>query len=119
MQSILKTSQANLYLDATLTTVKLAALIDIDPTEIITVKQETTTAKNNIVVHAVDFSGLGSNNWGRTRNADGELLTFRPLAKVFHGMIKSYLFLELATVVKRSLSEIAVRQHSRSETASK
>lgn len=43
----------------------------------------------------------------------------RPLAKVFHGMIKSYLFLELATVVKRSLSEIAVRQHSRSETASK
>ncbi len=75
MQSILKTSQANLYLDATLTTVKLAALIDIDPTEIITVKQETITAKNNIVVHAVDFSGLGSNNWGRTRNADGELLT--------------------------------------------
>lgn len=46
-------------------------------------------------------------------------LNNRPLAKVFHGMIKSYLFLELATVVKRSLSEIAVRQHSRSETASK
>ena len=48
-----------------------------------------------------------------------EEIYYRPLAKVFHGMIKSYLFLELATVVKRSLSEIAVRQHSRSETASK
>ncbi|NQZ65513.1 MAG: hypothetical protein HRT59_26615, partial [Crocosphaera sp.] len=37
------------------------------------------------------------NAWEETFSKD----TIRPLAKVFHGMIKSYLFLELATVVKR------------------
>ena len=29
------------------------------------------------------------------------IIGIRPLAKVFHGMIKSYPFLELVTVVKR------------------
>jgi hypothetical protein len=32
----------------------------------------------------------------------------RPLAKVFHGMMKSYLFLELVTVVKRSPFDRAI-----------